>query len=405
MKCPNCGYEVTEGSLFCGNCGRKMEMPTGLRCPRCGAENDDDALFCEQCGAKLASRPEQKAVSKPVPTPEPKSASQPVPKSVPKASVMPREPKENTAPAVSNFFNENKKLIIGVVIAAVLAIGGFFAFGSASESGYQKACVSVSGQLQKENAKFLDNAKKYMGAASGDERAKVVSDMKASVDRIHSMKDSYSKSKVPSKYNDVDHKIKELFDRQATIYEDVLTIYESTAEQDIDKKVEGLSKHIEATKQLARDLDAPANSELKIPGTAFADAVRDNDSLASVVMKHRVRSQGSGATGAFTKYHKDISSHHMNDAYNAFSDGFKAKVPYSGWVSGYNTTISSEPSNIKTISSNDSQAQLSFTLKARDRANGKILVQVFEGTCTLVKANNQWKIDEIISKKISERYE
>jgi RNA polymerase subunit RPABC4/transcription elongation factor Spt4 len=51
MKCPNCGKETPEGSIFCGNCGAKVVK--GEICERCGAKGiPEDARFCPQCGAE-----------------------------------------------------------------------------------------------------------------------------------------------------------------------------------------------------------------------------------------------------------------------------------------------------------------------------------------------------------------
>ena len=51
MKCPKCGCEMGEGSLFCGQCGNKL--PQVKRCPKCNAPVSDDDIFCGECGAPL----------------------------------------------------------------------------------------------------------------------------------------------------------------------------------------------------------------------------------------------------------------------------------------------------------------------------------------------------------------
>ena len=56
MICPNCGQEITEGSMFCRNCGaRTGGNPMGMICAKCGSRSLPGAEFCEECGAKLGS--------------------------------------------------------------------------------------------------------------------------------------------------------------------------------------------------------------------------------------------------------------------------------------------------------------------------------------------------------------
>jgi len=41
MKCSSCGYDNDNGSLFCANCGKKIEI-IKYRCPCCGSEIGKD---------------------------------------------------------------------------------------------------------------------------------------------------------------------------------------------------------------------------------------------------------------------------------------------------------------------------------------------------------------------------
>lgn len=64
-KCPSCGADVAQGSMFCNNCGTKMPpaaMKTapkaqGNACPTCGAVVPEGNLFCNSCGTKIEAAP------------------------------------------------------------------------------------------------------------------------------------------------------------------------------------------------------------------------------------------------------------------------------------------------------------------------------------------------------------
>ena len=50
-KCPYCGTEVNDDSLFCTECGK--EFPKGLVCPHCGASMNEGDTFCTNCGKNI----------------------------------------------------------------------------------------------------------------------------------------------------------------------------------------------------------------------------------------------------------------------------------------------------------------------------------------------------------------
>ncbi len=62
-KCPYCGMQNEDDSLFCSECGKKM--PHGRVCPHCGSGISDDDAFCANCGKKVE---EQLSSDNPVPS-------------------------------------------------------------------------------------------------------------------------------------------------------------------------------------------------------------------------------------------------------------------------------------------------------------------------------------------------
>ena len=49
MKCPECQFENSEGSKFCGGCGVRFD----LSCSECGVSNPAENKFCNKCGSDL----------------------------------------------------------------------------------------------------------------------------------------------------------------------------------------------------------------------------------------------------------------------------------------------------------------------------------------------------------------
>lgn len=53
MRCPYCNAEISDDSLFCGSCGKKL--PQQKECVKCGKPIDSNSDFCPYCGAKQDS--------------------------------------------------------------------------------------------------------------------------------------------------------------------------------------------------------------------------------------------------------------------------------------------------------------------------------------------------------------
>lgn len=53
VYCPFCDTANRDGSLYCNNCGQRLNAAVARRCPSCNAANIPQAKFCHNCGTKL----------------------------------------------------------------------------------------------------------------------------------------------------------------------------------------------------------------------------------------------------------------------------------------------------------------------------------------------------------------
>ena len=50
MKCPKCKEEIEDNSIYCPNCGDKLNLNNTMYCPNCGELTESDKKFCSNCG-------------------------------------------------------------------------------------------------------------------------------------------------------------------------------------------------------------------------------------------------------------------------------------------------------------------------------------------------------------------
>src|SRR3954469_25994996 len=67
-RCSHCGKVNRDGSLFCQDCGHRLEAPPAAKpaaapaaggsvCTACGTTNPAGMNFCKMCGTSLAPKP------------------------------------------------------------------------------------------------------------------------------------------------------------------------------------------------------------------------------------------------------------------------------------------------------------------------------------------------------------
>ena len=112
------------------------------------------------------------------------------------------------------------------------------------------------------------------------------------------------------------------------------------------------------------------------------------------------------AANMLNKYYQSISNRNMQTAYNILSDDMKSHMgSLESFQSGYQTTLSNRISNVSVVSSDPGRVVLSYTLTSRDKMNGGVKVQTFQGTATMSSQSGSWHIVDLSVKKAGEHFE
>ena len=104
------------------------------------------------------------------------------------------------------------------------------------------------------------------------------------------------------------------------------------------------------------------------------------------------------AIKALVAFHDNITNKRFSRAYSYFSPYLQSKISYEGWIPGFDTTVSSTPTNIRVVSDSGDQVVLTYDLIAVDNPGG---TTIFAGTVVMIRTPNGWKIDDV---KNTQRY-
>lgn len=168
MICPACGAQIPEDSAFCPNCGAPIgpkpdAAPAQRTCPKCGTPVPEDSVFCPNCGTRIEQqqnpitqqpvgygdsippylRQANQPTPQPVPAPGPQNptssqqppyaSQQPVPGQQPgslqsapgqQPPYAPQQPAPQPVPAPKKKKKSKLPLIIGIIIAVLVALIG-----------------------------------------------------------------------------------------------------------------------------------------------------------------------------------------------------------------------------------------------------------------------------------------
>lgn len=140
---------------------------------------------------------------------------------------------------------------------------------------------------------------------------------------------------------------------------------------------------------------------------AMAQNVQPAPTVNPAPVQPPVITQEEQAKNTVRNFYDFITQRRMQDAYNCFSNGWKSKFTYNGWVAGYDNTIMNRIDQISMIEPvRGNNARVRFQLTARDRApGGRVLVQTFSGEWRLIYENGRWLMDDADVTKLSSRYE
>jgi len=121
---------------------------------------------------------------------------------------------------------------------------------------------------------------------------------------------------------------------------------------------------------------------------------------------NRFEPQIQAAGERFLEFHKAITDRRFNKAYDCYTRaGQQQRGARENFGNGYENTLSSEITSLKVVSADTDEVVFDYRLKARDHEGGRVKVQTFSGTVTMVKENGKWGIDSAESDRIGSRYE
>ena len=141
--CPNCGFQVAEGSGFCGNCGAKIQPQQQKSfCGICGLELPAGTAFCPRCGSATAQ-------GAPNPPSNPGTPANMQYGPAPVYQQVPAAPQGYAVPAVP-VIKKKSKGWIAIPIIAVILVAAFLV-----------TAFVFPGFLKRRSAGSLDSLRNY----------------------------------------------------------------------------------------------------------------------------------------------------------------------------------------------------------------------------------------------------
>lgn len=154
-KCPYCGAQIADDSLFCTECGK--EQPKGNTCPHCGTMVNEGDVFCTECGKKIGEEEEQSSMDEVVQVEEPKPIQQEAsPIEEVEDNVISEEYKEEP-----NFIKKYLPFVIGGIVVLALIIG-FFVLNNSNNEPKKQQIKAVDSVMTDSNTADSKDAKVFL---------------------------------------------------------------------------------------------------------------------------------------------------------------------------------------------------------------------------------------------------
>lgn len=386
--CPHCGRPLAADAVFCSHCGKPVHI-----CPKCHQPVDPSAKFCPSCGAQLQVPEAQYGSMKAVQSEE--KSAQPEMNPVTPPILSPQ--KKELPLKVQLQAHGNLIIALACVLAVAIAGGVWYAHE-------QKAVPAKENAVSSQPVKTADSELSLNGVYLGQS----LDEAKDNLGRELSTSDSKDGA-VHHKFTDMDVVVKDnkviMLTSSSPAAQSKRGIHQGSSFDDV---VNAYGDDYQASEYGAQiHYEYTFKTDDGKPGI-LRFAVSKNSQTVEYISVRLTDEQTDGAKQAFLAYHKAISGHHLQEAFQLLTPDFQTSVgSYDGYAPGYANTLSSDVSNIRKVSSGGDKTMFSFTLKARDRIPGssKVKVQYFNGQVTMVKEGDTWKISDMSAKKTGEHVE
>ena len=424
-----CGHQGNTGA-FCISCGRpraegeqrRPVAPTPWNCV-CGQKGNTGS-FCVGCGRSRAEGERRQPVpgtAAPTAYPQRRQAMPAEPARVVRKTPRPMgQPAYGTpAPAKGKWSAEKKRnaLIAAVVVLlGVLIFFGAREFGSEGASGTYASLGSKTEQAAKEAKTDLSLG----GIDLGDDKSDLE---KAQLGKENDTKEEsgfifhyYDDVQVATDGDEVVG-LKSVSNRLAT----KRGIHQGDSFEEV-KKAYGTDFKKAGTDDGLICYEYTFKTEKDEEGI-LRFAVRSSDQKVGYISarltryekaKAKPKKQAAPADAntkwaqtALTNFYGAISRKDFSGAWRLMTPEQQSRMgSYNSFCQGYSSTLSSEAQNIAVASSAQNKVVLTYRLLARDRApGGKVKVQVFNCTATLVPSGGEWKIIYTEAKQVSSHIE
>lgn len=387
MKCPSCGNEIPDGSVFCPQCGNKCADTNQIRCPVCQNVVPPDSPFCPNCGATLLTTDERKKAFK---------------------KVKKQNIQKHIIIKIKKFVENWRSAFIPVLIVAIiLLIGGVYVYTRDSNkttpdtninTNHTKQSPQQSDKKQKTADSDLALGPVFVGETWSDVQRDLGQPNSNSTEPPNYTRYKYDDMEVivENKNNTVQalvSKNSSVSTKRGIHQGDSLTDVFNAYGTDYKKSDYGEQTYYEYEYK-TKD-GSPA---------LLRFAINNNDKVDYISIR-TITNDINNARKAFLDYHKAISDHHFKEAYSYFTDNCRQSIgDYSSYALGYQDTLSSSVSNVKVVDSSPSKVKFMYTLKARDRipVSSRSKTQTFNGEVTMIQDNGKWYIDSMSAQKTDE---